>query len=147
MPKFAIDTNVYVEFVRNAEAATGLKQFLDSNLPRTYLLVVVIQELRAGARTEEQAEALESGVFGPFDRRSRVLRPSIGAFKESGRILAELASQEGVELSKVKGSLVNDTLIAATCREAGIALVTRDSDYDRIGRYLRGFRHVAPAWE
>jgi len=147
VPKFAIDTNVYVESVRDVRAAEGLKQFLASNLPRTYLLAVVVQELRAGARTDEQVEALESGVFDPFDRRSRVLQPSIGAFKESGRILAELASREGVELSKVKGSLINDTLIAASCREAGITLLTRDADYDRISRYSRGFRHTKPTWE
>ena len=128
-------------------AAEGLKQFLASNLPRTYLLAVVFQELRAGARTDEQVEALETGIFGPFDRRSRVIRPSIGAFKESGRILAELALRDGVELSKAKGSLVNDTLIAASCREAGITLLTRDSDYERIARHSRGFRHIPPAWE
>jgi predicted nucleic acid-binding protein len=145
--KFAIDTNVYVESVRSTKAAEGLKQFLASNLPRTYLLAVVVQELRAGARTEEQVEALEVGVFRPFDRRSRVIRPSTGAFKESGRILAGLALRDGVDLSKAKGSLVNDTLIAASCREAGITLLTRDSDYERIARHSRGFRHIAPTWE
>ena len=147
MPKYAIDTNVYVDSLRNAGTAEGLKSFLLLNLPRTYLLAVVIQELRAGARTDEQTEALESGVFGPFERRDRVLRPSIEAFKESGRILAELASRDGVELSKANRSLVNDTLIAASCRETGITLLTRDSDYDRIARRLRGFHHIPPAWQ
>ena len=128
-------------------AAEGLKQFLASNLPRTYLLAVVVQELRAGARTDEQVEALESGVFDPFNRRSRILEPSIRAFMESGRILAELASREGIALSRVKGSFVNDTLIAASCREAGITLLTRDADYERIARYSPGFRHTRPRWE
>ncbi|HET9217298.1 MAG TPA: PIN domain-containing protein [Terriglobia bacterium] len=147
MPKFAIDTNVYVESVRSTKTSEGLKQFLASNLPRTYLLAVVVQELWAGARTQEQVDALEAGVFGPFDRRSRVIRPSIGAFKESGRILAELALRDGIEPSRTKVSLVNDTLIAASCREAGITLLTRDSDYERIARHSRGFRHLAPTWE
>jgi predicted nucleic acid-binding protein len=136
-----------VDSVRSVAAAEGLKSFLASNLQRTYLLAVVVQELRAGARTEEQVEALEFGVFGPFERRDRVLRPSIGAFRESGRILAELASRDGIDLSKAKASLVNDTLIAASCREAGLTLMTRDSDFDQIARRLRGFRYIAPGWE
>ena len=146
MPKYAFDTNVYVDSLRNAKAAEGLKRFLATNLPRTYLLAVVVQELRAGARTEEQINALDSGVLTPFEIRNRILSPSPKAFKESGRILAELATQDGIVISKYGASLANDTLIAASCREAGITLLTSDSDFDLIAPHIRGFRHIPPGF-
>lgn len=144
MPKFTIDTNVYIDASRVAADARALKQFLSIWLPSTYLSAVVIQELRAGVVNEEQVDALQNGLFAPFERRERILLPSRGAFAESGRILADLVSKDGVDLSKSKRSLANDTLLAASCREAGVVLVTRDRDFERIARHVRGFRHVAP---
>jgi predicted nucleic acid-binding protein len=125
-------------------AAEGLKRFLATNLQSTYLLAVVMQELRAGARTAEQVESLEAGVFGPFERRNRVIMPTLRAFKESGRILAECAIHERIRVSEAAASFVNDTLIAACCRHEGITLITRDADHNRIARHLKGFRHIAP---
>jgi len=125
-------------------AAEGLKRFLATNLQSTYLLAVVMQELRAGTRTAEQSESLEAGVFGPFERRNRVIIPALRAFKESGRILAECAVHERIGVSEAGASFVNDTLIAACCRHEGITLITRDGDYNLIARHLKGFRHIAP---
>jgi predicted nucleic acid-binding protein len=38
-----------------------------------------------------------------------------------------------------------DALLAASCREAGITLVTHDSDFDRFTPFMKGWRH-ARAW-
>ena len=91
-----------------------------------------------------KSKALESGVFSPFERRKRVIVPTLRAFKESGRILAECAIEEKIEVSEAGASFVNDTLIAACCRYEGMTLITRDTDYNRIARHLRGFRHIVP---
>lgn len=142
--KYVLDTCIYIDSLRGDEAAQALKDFLAARLGTTYLSAVVVQELRAGARTAAQIQALETGVFAPFERRHRVLVPSRNAFKEAGRILSLLALHDGVDLSRAKASLPNDALLAASCREHGMALITRDADYIRIAAHLKGFRHVAP---
>ena len=41
-------------------------------------------------------------------------------------------------------SLLNDALIAASCREHGITFVTKDGDFKRLGPFVKGFRYAAP---
>src|ERR1700724_465833 len=53
--------------------------------------------------------------------------------------------QDGVPHKDRPRSLVNDVLIAITCRENGFTLLTTDEDFKMIRRHLRGFAH-APPW-
>ena len=104
-----------------------------------------MQELRAGAVTDEQAKVLQDGIFDVFERRNRVVGPSAMAFKDCGRILATLFRQDGVPYKDRPRSLVNDILIAITCRENGLTLLTADEDFKMIRSHLRGFAY-APPW-
>ena len=70
--------------------------------------------------------------------------PSSGAFARSGRVLAALAAQEGWGLLDEKPSLLNDALIAVSCREQGITLITRDGDFKRLSLFVGGFQYAAP---
>src|SRR5882762_11067726 len=106
---------------------------------------VVVQELRAGAITDAQVKALDRGILGAFERRGRVTAPSAAAFKEGSRILATLFRQDGTPINERPRSLVNDILIAVTCRENGFTLLTNDGDFKMIRPHLRGFAH-APPW-
>jgi predicted nucleic acid-binding protein len=142
--KYTIDTNVYVDAFRDPSSADELKEFLTQHLPVTYLSAVVIQELRMGARSGKQIEAVEKGLFAPFEKRRRVFAPTTNAFKVSGQILAQLAERGELDLARVKGSFANDTLLAASCLEQGITLITKDADFMRIKRKLKAFRHIAP---
>ncbi|MBA3556996.1 MAG: hypothetical protein H0W30_00180 [Gemmatimonadaceae bacterium] len=99
-------------------------------------------ELRAGARTRRQAAALEMSVIAPFARRRRVFAPSAGAFQECGRVLADVAA-DGLTVDS-RRSLISDVLLAASCKEVGVTLVTHDADYRVIGRRLKGFGFVKP---
>ena len=100
-----------------------------------------MQELAAGARTAAQARELERSVFRPFFRRARVFAPTTAAFIHSGRLLAAVAAREGWAAIHDNPSLLNDALLAASCRERGIALVTQDSDFDR---FRDVFERLAP---
>ena len=71
--------------------------------------------------------------------------PSAIAFKDCGRILATLFRQDGVPYKDRPRSLVNDILIAITCRENDFTLLTTDEDFKMIRPHLRGFAH-APPW-
>ena len=118
--------------------------FLNRALPFTYLSAVVMQELAAGARTADAARHVQRGIFEPFERRQRVFAPSSAAFVESGRVLAAIAGREGWQLLDEKPSLLNNALIAASCREQGVTLITRDDDFKRLAPFIKGFRHAAP---
>jgi predicted nucleic acid-binding protein len=142
--KYALDTNVFIDGFRNQEAQAEVFAFLNRALPFTYLSAVVMQELAAGARTADAARDVQRGVFAPFERRRRVFAPSSVAFAESGRVLAAIVAREGWQLLDEKPSLLNDALIAASCRERGITLITRDGDFKRLAPFVKGFRYAAP---
>jgi predicted nucleic acid-binding protein len=142
--KYVLDTNIYIDAIRDPDKERALATFLERNSPMTYMSAVVVQELRAGAVTDTQAKALQDGIFNAFERRGRVAAPSPGAFKECGRILAALFRQDGVRYRERERSLVNDILIAITCRESGFTLVTADDDFKTIRPHLRGFAYILP---
>lgn len=142
--KYALDTNIFIDGFRNEDAQADVFAFLNRALPFTYLSAVVMQELVAGARTAQAARDLQRGVFEPFERRRRVFAPSAAAFVESGRVLAGVAAREGWHLLDENPSLLNDALIAASCREQGITLITKDADFKRVSPFVKGFRYAAP---
>lgn len=142
--KYTLDTNVFIDGFRSEEAQAEVFAFLNRALPHTYLSAVVMQELAAGARTADAARHVRRGVFDPFERRRRVFAPSTTAFAASGRVVAAVAASEGWRRLDEKPSLLNDALIAASCREQGIVLITRDGDFKRLAPFVRGFRYASP---
>lgn len=142
--KYALDTNIFVDAFRDTAIEAALLTFLERAIPFTFMSAVVMQELAAGARTPSQARDLQRLVLGPFERRRRVFAPSAAAFVKSGRMLAAVAAREGWASFRENPSLLNDALIAASCREHGIALITKDLDFDRFLPFLGGWRYVAP---
>ena len=139
---FALDTNIYIRALRDPGRLALLKRFLFRTGTRLRLNAVVALELRAGARTSAH-EAAVGDLLASYTARDRVIVPSFAAYAEGGRVLAALGARERVDVSKA-GSVVNDVLIAASCREAGACLVTENvGDYSAVQRHLRGFRFVA----
>jgi predicted nucleic acid-binding protein len=78
--------------------------------------------------------------WNPFDSKAI----QIHANSESGRVLAALAADEGWQLLDEKPSLLNDALVAVSCREQGITLITKDGDFKRLSPFVRGFHYAAP---
>jgi predicted nucleic acid-binding protein len=142
--KYTLDTNIFIDGFRSEEAQADVFAFLRRALPFTYLSAVVMQELAAGARSREAARDVQQGVFDPFERRRRVFAPSAAAFVASGRALAAVTKREGWQVLDENPSLLNDALIAASCREHGITLITRDGDFERLAPFVKGFRYAAP---
>lgn len=143
MAKFTLDSNVFISAFRDATKAAELTEFLAAFLSVTYLSAVVVQELRAGARTRTQLLAFQA-IVEPFERRERIYAPSVRAYTESGRVLAELAVAGAVE-SPPRASFLNDLLIAVSSREHGITVVTQNTrDFSQIGEHLSGLRFIEP---
>lgn len=140
--RYTVDTNLYIDAIRTAEGNAGLTAFHAAYAPFEHLSAVVAQELRAGVRGRAAA-TLESAIIAPFERRGRLVMPSYAAWKESGRVLAELVGPS--DWGSVSRSFVNDVLLAMSCREAGIVLVTTNvRDFARIAA-VRAF-DVVPPW-
>ena len=139
---FALDTNVYIRALRDRDRLVQLKRFLLKAGTRLRLSSVVALELRAGARVPAQERAV-SDLIALYTTRDRVIVPSLAAYVEGGRVLAALGAREGVDISRA-GSLVGDVLIATSCREAAVRLVTENvGDFAAVQRHLRGFRYMA----
>ena len=114
--KYALDTNIFIDSFRDEEAEAELLRFLERALPFTFMSAVVMQELAAGARTPDAARDLRRLVFDPFERRERVFSPSAAAFIRSGRMLAGVAGREGWGVLRENPSLLNDAVLASSCR-------------------------------
>jgi predicted nucleic acid-binding protein len=139
--RYVIDTHLYIDALRTEEGKEALNGFHELFVPFLHLSAVVAQELRAGVRPPAAAR-LEAGLLGPYERRDRLITPSYSAWKETGRVLSELVAPAGWR--SVTRSFANDVLLAMSCREAGVILVTGNaSDFARIAR-TRAFDFVAP---
>lgn len=128
--KFALDTNVVIDALRDAEAGLAWERFQNEFAPFLYLSAVVAHELRAGARLTDR-KRLEKLIFAPFERRGRVFTPGYAAWSGASEVLWELGVRDHTRA--VPRSFANDVLIALSCREAGITLVTSNTrDFARI---------------
>ena len=142
--KYVLDTNLFVRGFREAAANVDLQRFHVLFAPFEYLSAVVAQELRAGVRSARERRMLDRHVLLPFRRRGRLVTPSPRVWEDSGDVLAELVRREGLELPRVTKAFANDLLLALSCREAGVVLVTENrDDFQRIAR-VAPFRFVEP---
>lgn len=143
MTKFALDTQLYIQAFRNRDSGEELRQFYSEHTPTTHLSSVVLHELAIGGTSEESAGWAER-VGRQFQRLTRIITPSHDAWRNAGTVLSRLAKERGIELRRIPRSLVNDVLIAASCREAGVTLVTANTaDFEMIRRAMP-FDFVAP---
>jgi len=140
---YVLDTNVYVGALRNRDELQQLKQFLLRAGMRVRVDGIVAMELLAGAGSSEHVDAVKA-LLAPYMLRDWTTAPSFVACTEAGRVIAELAFGKRGRRT-IAPSLTNDALLAASCRDAGAALVTKNSaDFTALQRHLRGFRFLAP---
>ena len=144
MNKYVLDTNLYVKAFRSKEGAKELETYFTDFTPNTYLSSVVFHELIVGASTQSKVRQIREDLLGPLTRAGRVITPSHSAWDQAGTSIAVMARKERRELRSFPKTLVNDFLLAASCRESGATLVTDNTaDFKLIRRYLK-HEHVAP---
>ncbi len=144
MDKYVLDTNCYIDASRDAESWNAMVRFTAWAAPGLFLSTVVAAELRAGVRAAPDRRKMERTLLHPFVRRGRVVTPSAAAWDALGLTLATLRAREGLQLAQVSRGFAFDVLLAYSCREHGMVLVTRNArDMARIRRVF-AFEHVAP---
>ncbi len=134
---FLLDSNVYIAGFNDPDFAESFRTFHQRNLPRLILSAVVAHELLVGARDRRRITALERGLLEPFRTRRRIHVPTLATWSLAAHIdrgLRQLGSYEG---SLSQRSFGNDLLLAATARELGAVLVTRNlGDFELIRRVV-----------
>jgi predicted nucleic acid-binding protein len=142
--KYVLDTQLFISAFRDPIANEALQRFHRAFSPFEHLSVIVAQELRAGVQQERDRKALERNVLRVFERASRTITPSAGAWHRSGDLLSEMAKEEGLEIARLSKAFANDVLLALSCRESGCVLVTENArDFSRIRRFI-SFQYVKP---
>lgn len=142
MNRYVLDTNLYIEAAREKKKAEELKSFFSAFLPFVFLHAVVVQELLAGAVTPRGKEQIEQSIVAPFERRGRLVIPSYRAWKRSGEIVAELVREKELSPGGFKRSFMNDALIAASLRENGMILITRNVEDFKLLSKVETFQFV-----
>lgn len=144
MRPLVLDTNLYVEAARDPKRGEELARFSSAALPLLHLHAVVAQELLAGARGGEGRERIHAWLVRPFERRDRLVVPSWRAWRRAGEMLSELVERGTLSPGGFTRSFMNDALIAASLRESGAVLVTRNTtDFARLSD-VESFAYEAP---
>ncbi|MGH7459812.1 MAG: type II toxin-antitoxin system VapC family toxin [Longimicrobiales bacterium] len=145
MPRYILDTNVYIHATRDEAWANQLTIFLLAFRPSVYLHSVVAMELLVGAIKSDQARRVQEAFIQPFERRRRIFTPTHAAWKRAAVALVQLVREHRVSPEEgIRRSLVNDCLIAASARDHGFTLVTENTrDFELLSDYLP-LQFVAP---
>ena len=144
MTKYVLDTNIFVRADRDRAWAQQLVAFYGAYLPVTFLHAVVVQELLLGSVDARRGRALYEGYVAPFEARGRVVTPSYRSWRRSGEVVAALVQRRRLSPGGFGRSFLNDVLLAVSCREAGVVLVTANvADFARI-HAVEPFGFVAP---
>jgi predicted nucleic acid-binding protein len=131
--KYVLDTSLYVAAARSHEKAEELIQYYSAFLPFTYLHAIVAQELLAGAVDARRGRQIRESYIAPFEDRKRIVAPSYRAWKRSGEVIAALVQGKEISPGGFARSFLNDVLLAVSCRESGLTLVTQnEADFRRI---------------
>jgi predicted nucleic acid-binding protein len=142
--KYVLDTQLFINAFHDPAANEALRRFHRVFAPFEHFSVIVAQELRAGAKRQQDRKALQRHVLSVFERAGRTFAPSAVAWHRSGDLLSDMARKEGLEVARLSKSFANDVLLALSCREAGCVLVTDNArDFQRIRGYVE-FDFVKP---
>lgn len=134
--KYVFDTNVYIRCLLDRDFALQHAARYASRVPFTFVSAVVVQELVVGCVDEAAVERAEK-FFTPFEKAGRILSTSYGDWKEAAIVAVRIAARRP-DLKSKKVMLLNDILIALSCRRIGAILVTLNSvDFEVIRRFVR----------
>jgi predicted nucleic acid-binding protein len=134
--RFTPDTQLFVEAIRAETAKAQLLAFYRRADSITWLSAVVAQEVIAGARKRNPRES-EKDLLGPFVLRGHFFTPSFLAWRRSGEAIAALHARRRIDFESMTKAFANDVLIAASCAEEQITLITRNTrDFSLIAEAI-----------
>jgi predicted nucleic acid-binding protein len=123
--RLVLDTHLYGEALRNAQGKRVLRRLEDMG-GLIWLSAVVAHELMIGARLRD-GRAAEAELLRPLVARGQIVAPSFAAWQRAGVAIGALHSRGRIHERRIPKSFSNDLLLAASCAEEDITLVTRNT--------------------
>ncbi|MCU0646935.1 MAG: type II toxin-antitoxin system VapC family toxin [Gemmatimonadaceae bacterium] len=137
-----LDTNCYIRAMRSEPERLQLRQFARIRATRLWVSSIVLAELRGGVRSGDDPERLTRVVFEPWADGTQVAVPGALAWQLAGDAYARLRGHG--DRSRMTRAFAFDVLLAATCAEQELTLVTHNvRDMGRIAEVIP-FRFVPP---
>jgi predicted nucleic acid-binding protein len=141
LKRFVLDPQIYIDALRSADGAAALRR-LDDMSDVTWLSAIVAHELISGAPHRD--ETGEHELLRPLIERGLLVTPSLEAWQRSAGAIAALHARRRIVARRVTKSFANDLLLAASCAEENITLVTRNArDFALIAEEIP-FRFIPP---
>ena len=141
---FLLDSNVYIAAFSETVFGESFRRFHQNQLPQIVLSAVVAHELLVGARTPSRQRDLTRGLIEPFRTRRRLHSPGFPTWELAADVDRKLRALGGYAASLAQRSFANDILLAATARELGATIITRNvADFQLIRRVV-SFKYQAP---
>ncbi|MEX2465260.1 MAG: type II toxin-antitoxin system VapC family toxin [Gemmatimonadota bacterium] len=145
MTGFVLDTNVFIEAIRNEAARAELADWQRSMAPRIWHHSVVVAELLVGAKDDATWKRWHERWVVPAERVRRIVVPGYGTWLRASRIVSRLADRGVISLGGIKPTFFSDCLLAASAREHGHVIVTHNrEDFELIARVEPGVRTSPP---
>lgn len=138
--KYVFDTNIYIRCMLDRDFALQHADRYARYVPLTFFSSVVAQELIVGC-TNDLAVRRVQNFFRPFERVRRIVNPTYDDWKEAGFTAVRVALKRP-DLKSKKIALINDILIALSCRRIGATLITLNvQDFEVIREFIQfGFK-------
>lgn len=146
MPKYLIDTNLYVAALKSDEGNEALAAFQRRFAPFLFQHSTVAQEILAGARAETEYRDYHEDWIAPFEGLGRVITPGHESWMRAALIMVRLVETGKMSPGGFTLSFLNDCLIAATAREHGFILVTSNTTDFALIRQVEARLEYAPPW-
>ena len=145
MPRYVLDSNLYIQATRDAAFNQEMEAFFWSDAPFVFMHSVVAGELLAGAVRPDLERRTYEDFIEPHEETRRIITPGHAAWRRAGGIVAQLIRARRLGAGAVPRSFFNDCLIAASAREHGFTLITRNTaNFQLIGTVERV--DVVPPW-
>lgn len=145
MLRYVVDTNVYVEAIATDSGNAALAAFQRRFAPFLFQHSTVAQEILAGARHEAGYREYHDAWVAPFEDLGRVITPSHRSWTRAALIMTRLVERGSMSPGGFSRSFLNDCLIAASAREHGFIVVTRNTrDFELIHAVERRLEFVPP---
>ena len=137
MPKYILDSGLYIRATRDDAWNTALEAFAWTCAPFIFLHSTVASELLAGAVTPVLERRTEERYIAPFEATRRVITPTHRTWKQAALVIAQLIRHKKIGPREIAKSFPNDCLIAASAREMGLTVVTENErDFRLISSVL-----------
>lgn len=139
--KVLFDTSLIIPFLRKGDRLDEVLRLTRGEI--LYLSSVVAEEIYAGCQDKGFLWQMDK-LYYRFEKAGRLIVPDGSDWRLAGRSLSRLGNRYCYDKIRV-ASLVNDALIATSCRREGVLLLTINEKDFRLLKEEIDFEYRVPS--